>query len=104
MPEPKSALNDTSGSEREPPGSPRSSLVSDGTRRSPARNLTGSLIILRSGSLIHARSQRGTDWESGSTGQQPEPAAPRLPGKSAGSFLRKAGTTSKARARIRDPR
>lgn len=37
MPEPKSALNDTSGSEREPPGSSRSSLVSDGTRRSPAR-------------------------------------------------------------------
>ena len=54
MPEPKSALNDTSGSEREPLSSFRSYLVSDGTRRHLPISLTGSFIIVRSGSLIPA--------------------------------------------------
>ena len=54
MPQKDSALNDTSGAESEPLSSFRSYLVSDGTRRHLPISLTGSFIIVRSGSLIPA--------------------------------------------------
>ena len=72
MPEPKSALNDTSGSEREPPGSSRSSLVSDGTRRSPAR---------KPHRLLHHRKERQPHPRAAlREGQNGNPEAPAAAG------------------------